>query len=151
MSVHTVPKSWDTGEIKKFKRDRRSKTILLIVLKGNKEHRAWSVPIIRLVKRNASISAWGKHYYCRKASAFWGAVVDTDPDRAYTRAFLNEWLEGTNSAKPLIAPVMLDLDHFKNVNDTYVAWCWRCGIGGFLGIFFWNPTYGQLKRHSFQA
>jgi diguanylate cyclase (GGDEF)-like protein len=112
-----VPKSWDIGEIKKFQRDRRSKTILLIVLKGNKEHQAIGADYC--VKKVTPQLAQEVSILSRKASALWRRV-DTDPlTGAYTRAFLNEWLEGHESRKTPYSLVMLDLDHFKNVNDTY--------------------------------
>ena len=104
----------------------------MIVLKGNKEHQAIGADYC--VKKVTPQLAQEVSILSRKASALWRRV-DTDPlTGAYTRAFLNEWLEGHESRKTPYSLVMLDLDHFKNVNDTYGHDAGDAVLAGFWGF-----------------
>ncbi|KUG05255.1 ggdef domain protein [hydrocarbon metagenome] len=112
-----VPKSWNIDDIKKFRRDRRSKTVILVVLKGNKEHLSCGADycikkITPQIKREISLLS-------KKTKNLWRRV-DTDAlTGLYSRAFFNEWLIEQSYRKMPYSMVMLDIDHFKRVNDNY--------------------------------
>lgn len=112
-----VPKSWDIGEIKKFQRDRRSKTVLMVVLKGNKQH--LSIGADYCVKKITPQLSKEISLLSKKAKSLWRRVDTDSLTGVYSRAFYDEWLIEHESRKTLYSLIMLDLDHFKNVNDTY--------------------------------
>ncbi len=112
-----IPKSWNIDDIKKFRRDRRSKTVMLVVLKGNKEHLSCGADycvkkINPQIKREISLLS-------KKTKALWRRVDTDSLTGLYSRAFFNEWLIEQSFRKMPYSLVMLDIDHFKRVNDNY--------------------------------
>jgi diguanylate cyclase (GGDEF)-like protein len=112
-----VPKSWSIDDIKNFRRDRRSKTVILVVLNGNKEHLSCGADfcinkLTPQIKQEMTLLS-------KKTKNLWRRV-DTDPlTGLYSRTFFAEWLIEQNYRKMPFSLVMLDIDHFKQVNDAY--------------------------------
>ena len=107
----------DLELIKKYRRESQSLYIPLVVLKGKKEHLAVGADYIPRKVNKALCQEITN--IAEKARSIWNLVSKDELTGLYTRKFLNIWLREHRNRPIPYSLVMLDIDRFKSVNDTY--------------------------------
>lgn len=115
--VIVIPSDWGLNSIRDFRRDPRSKIIPLVVLHGDSECLASGADIC-VKKLNKQVIDDAIALSSRLRS-LWASIETDALTGVYSRKFLNTWLQERIRQKAPFSVVMLDIDHFKTVNDTY--------------------------------
>lgn len=107
-----IPASFGKERVKEYKRDIKARTVPLIVV-GKLEGADLCVKNITpsVIEDVAALSKRMKELWDR---------ADTDPlTNLYTRNFLKDWMEERELGKKQYSLALIDIDHFKVINDTY--------------------------------
>jgi len=112
-----IPASWGIEAVREYQKSMHSKTTPLVVIKGTKEH--LSAGADRTVKKITPDIIQDLTSLSKKLKELWKTVETDELTKVYTRKFLNSWMNDREQRKSYYSGVILDLDKFKNVNDTY--------------------------------
>lgn len=112
-----IPASWGIDAIREYQKESCSKTIPLVVIGGNKEHLAAGAD--RVVKKITPDVIQDLTSLSRRLKELWESVETEELTKVYTRKFLFSWMDEREQRGNPYSAVILDLDKFKNVNDTY--------------------------------
>lgn len=126
-----IPASGGIHLVKKFRR--KNPMIPIVVLKGNKSFIAAGAD--KCVPKITPSVIEEVYALISRLQELWSRV-ETDPlTGLYTRRFLNEWMQEREQRSRYYSAVILDLDKFKSVNDTYghdAGDAVLAALGGFL-------------------
>ena len=126
-----IPASRGIHLVKKFRR--KNPMTPIVVLKGNKPFIAAGAD--KCVSKITPEVIEEIYALIHRLQELW-ARVETDPlTGLYTRRFLNEWMQDREQRSRYYSAVILDLDKFKSVNDTYghdAGDAVLAALGGFL-------------------
>lgn len=107
---------WSPDEIKNLRRSIKN-TALIVVLKGGKEHlEAGADKVVRKVTPELINEVTATASRLRN---LWQQSESDPLTGAYTRRFFNLWLAEQQKRETPFSVCLMDLDHFKKVNDTY--------------------------------
>lgn len=112
-----IPREWGINAVKDIKRDPRSRTVPIIVLKGNKEWLA--VGADKYVRKINSSVIKDTTALAKRLRELWQMEETDSLTGLYSRKFFNIWLTEQTKQSKTFSLVMIDIDKFKNVNDTY--------------------------------
>lgn len=110
-----IPASKGVPMVKKFRR--KNPLTPIVVLKGNKSFITAGAD--KCVSKITPSVIEEVYALISRIQELWSRV-ETDPlTGLYTRRFLNEWMQDRALRNKYYSAVILDLDKFKSVNDTY--------------------------------
>ncbi len=110
-----IPASWGIDFVKKF---RRKYTLTpIVVVGGKKEHLAAGAD--RCVKKLSPQVIAETISMSERIKALWAKVEIEPLTGLYSRNFLLAWIRDREQNKKPFSAVMLDIDKFKHINDTY--------------------------------
>jgi diguanylate cyclase (GGDEF)-like protein len=110
-----IPAAWGVKFIKSFRRD--YPLIPIFVLGGGAEHLKAGAD--RCIKKITPQIINEEIALSERIKLLW-AKVESDPlTGLYTRDFLSAWMKDREQREKPYTAVMLDIDKFKSVNDTY--------------------------------
>ena len=112
-----IPADWGIKAIRDFRRDPCSKITPLIVLNGNSECIAAGADLY--IKKLNQKTIDDITALSSRLRNLWASIEVDALTGIYSRKFLNTWLEERVRQKAPFSVVILDLDRFKTVNDTY--------------------------------
>ncbi len=112
-----MPASAGLETLKKYLRDPRSRTTPIVILRGGQKFMLAGAD--RCVKKITPELCLEMTTLAKRLRDLWYAAECDPLTGVYTRKFLNAWLAEHERQQKPYAAVMIDLDHFKNVNDTY--------------------------------
>lgn len=136
-----IPASWGEKFIKEFRRNYTY--IPLVVVGGNNKHIHAGAD--RCIKKVTPSIITEIVLLSEKMKALW-EKAEIDPlTGLYKRDFLNAWMKDMEDSERAYTAVMIDIDKFKNINDTYghqVGDMVLSAMGAFLKN---NLRYGDIS------
>jgi len=108
---------WPANDIRTLRRSMKSRTALIVVIKGTREHlEAGADKVVKKVTPEIidEITATSN-----RLKDLWRQSESDPLTGAYTRRFFQLWLTEEQKRQTPFAVCLMDLDHFKKVNDTY--------------------------------
>lgn len=103
--------------IKEYRRDPRSQSVLLIVIKGDRQHIAVGADRVA-AKLNPELLETAS-FYAARLRELWSRVELDYLTACYKREFMEAWLRQQEQQERVFSIVFIDPDRFKSINDSF--------------------------------